>query len=651
EYFGTIINLPVISVADDSLSFQKTTVGQSEASNLMIRNFGRGELKISTVNAPSGFEIKLQADSLYKNSLGAFTIQPGRDTTLSVSFHPSAPGSFSGVISIKSNDTADDSIGVYVSGISTNDLIIRGNVTHSAQWKGTVNVFGEATILKGAKITVAPGTSILFDTNSSLNIQGSLTAEGTKTDLIKFTSLKPDSGWQGINIDNIQGIISSADSTKFIYCKIEGANLYAISIRRFSALVISNCTLSNNKYGAVFCNNSSSPLISKNIFFKNKSYVGGAIFCQFSSNPTIANNKFDYNRADDCGGAIYCNYTSSPLIIGNTFTNNSAQNGGVIATQDTAHPKMISNIISDNQGTNGGVAFCFNSSKLTMINNIIVNNIGYEGGVFHIGNAGVYDENSFVTLVNNTICKNRGGKNGSVIKSLYGGSNFLAVNTIFYGNISPDNKQIVFGSTASPYIINCDIQGSIGAIRNDRDYNFGTFYVNNIDADPLFVNSSGTGDSSPGTIYSLTAKSPCINRGIADTLKYNIPLTDFAGKPRFVGSSIDIGALEYQLPVSVAMGKPLPVKYDLEQNYPNPFNPSTAIRYSVVKESRVRLSIYNSLGAHVADLVDQVLPAGDYQETFNAMNLSSGIYYSVITIQSTDGNDNFRSVKKMLLLK
>lgn len=649
EFYGTIINIPVISVTRDSLSFPKTTVGQSELKDLTIRNFGRGELQIFSVTAPSEFEIKLPSDSLYRSSLGSFTIKPGRDTSLTVAFHPSISGSFSGLISIKSNDI--DSLGIYVSGISTNELMVRGNITQSAAWKGTVNVLGEVTIMKGAKITVAPGTNVLFSTNSMLKIQGSLSAEGTKTDVIKFARMYADSAWQGISIDNLDGIMSSADSTKFIYCRIEGAGFCAISIRRFSAIIISNSFIGNNKVGAISCSHSSSPLISNNTFYNNSSYAGGAVHCQYSSNPQIINNKFDYNRADNSGGAIYCNYSASPVIAGNTFTNNSAPDGGVIATQDTAHPKMTGNLITNNHGTNGGVAFCFNSSKLTMTNNIIVNNIGYEGGVFHIGNAGVNDESSFVTLVNNTIFKNRGGKNGSVIKSLYGHSNFLAVNTIFYGNISPDGKQIVFGSLASPSIINCDIQGGPGAIRNDTDYDFAAYYRNNIDADPLFAGPTVTADSSSGAYYALTEKSPCTNRGIPDTLKYNIPMTDFYGKPRFIGSSIDIGAIEYQLPVTVAKEKMLPVKYALEQNYPNPFNPSTTIRYSLVKECHVRLSVYNTLGALVAELADQVLPAGEYEEVFNAMNLSSGIYYSTITIRSTDGKDNFRLVKKMLLLK
>ncbi|MDP4195262.1 MAG: T9SS type A sorting domain-containing protein [Bacteroidota bacterium] len=92
-------------------------------------------------------------------------------------------------------------------------------------------------------------------------------------------------------------------------------------------------------------------------------------------------------------------------------------------------------------------------------------------------------------------------------------------------------------------------------------------------------------------------------------------------------------------------------KYDLEQNYPNPFNPSTNIRYSLASESKVKITIYNGLGQVVAVLADKVQSAGNYSITWKASNLSSGIYFYSIEAGSTNGKDNFRSVKKMMLIK
>ncbi|MHA2101584.1 MAG: T9SS type A sorting domain-containing protein, partial [Candidatus Kariarchaeaceae archaeon] len=62
-------------------------------------------------------------------------------------------------------------------------------------------------------------------------------------------------------------------------------------------------------------------------------------------------------------------------------------------------------------------------------------------------------------------------------------------------------------------------------------------------------------------------------------------------------------------------------------------------------KSNVVLTVYNSLGAEVANLVNGVREAGSYEIEFNANNFSSGIYYYKIA------SGNFVETKKMILLK
>ena len=70
----------------------------------------------------------------------------------------------------------------------------------------------------------------------------------------------------------------------------------------------------------------------------------------------------------------------------------------------------------------------------------------------------------------------------------------------------------------------------------------------------------------------------------------------------------------------------VPTAFSLSQNYPNPFNPSTTVQYSISKSSHVVLEVFNVLGQSITKLVDEQLAPGTYKSTFNASNLSSGVY-------------------------
>lgn len=101
-----------------------------------------------------------------------------------------------------------------------------------------------------------------------------------------------------------------------------------------------------------------------------------------------------------------------------------------------------------------------------------------------------------------------------------------------------------------------------------------------------------------------------------------------------------------ETPVSVeAISDVVPDQYSLEQNYPNPFNPSTTIRYSLPEASEVSLKIYNVLGMEVATLVNQQQTSGQYEASFDASRLASGIYFYTLETSGVSIS------KKMMLLK
>jgi hypothetical protein len=88
-----------------------------------------------------------------------------------------------------------------------------------------------------------------------------------------------------------------------------------------------------------------------------------------------------------------------------------------------------------------------------------------------------------------------------------------------------------------------------------------------------------------------------------------------------------------------------PQEYLLSQNYPNPFNPVTQIQYNLPEQTHVRLEVFNSLGQKVMELVNTQQLAGSHTASFDATELSSGVYLYKITTPS------FSQTKKMLLVK
>jgi len=113
-----------------------------------------------------------------------------------------------------------------------------------------------------------------------------------------------------------------------------------------------------------------------------------------------------------------------------------------------------------------------------------------------------------------------------------------------------------------------------------------------------------------------------------------------SGKFQVWTSKIDIATLGIR-----EISSSIPDKFKLEQNYPNPFNPVTNIKFNLTEKGFVSMKVYDVNGREVNSLVNQVMQAGEYEYTFDGMNLNSGIYF--ITLESNGLTDT----KKMILLK
>ncbi len=88
-----------------------------------------------------------------------------------------------------------------------------------------------------------------------------------------------------------------------------------------------------------------------------------------------------------------------------------------------------------------------------------------------------------------------------------------------------------------------------------------------------------------------------------------------------------------------------PEDFTLSQNYPNPFNPSTQIRFAVPEQTQINLAVYNMLGQRVTTLVNESRSPGWHDVTFDASELSSGLY--IYRLEA----DGFVETKSMMFVK
>jgi photosystem II stability/assembly factor-like uncharacterized protein len=91
-------------------------------------------------------------------------------------------------------------------------------------------------------------------------------------------------------------------------------------------------------------------------------------------------------------------------------------------------------------------------------------------------------------------------------------------------------------------------------------------------------------------------------------------------------------------------GTEIPTHFSLT-SYPNPFNSSTMINFSLPERSAVKMSLYNSLGEKVTELLNREFAAGNQSVSLNATELSTGIYFCRIEA------GKFSNTIKLVLIK
>ncbi len=204
--------------------------------------------------------------------------------------------------------------------------------------------------------------------------------------------------------------------------------------------------------------------------------------------------------------------------------------------------------------------------------------------------------------------------NGKVIQTYFGSGNLPVELTSFSANENGEKVLLKWSTATEINNKGFEVQRK-NSDANEKDLTWEAVG---------FVNGNGT--TTEKKYYSFIDKSVSSGKYL-----YRLKQIDFDG------------TFTYSKEVEINFAVPL--TFSLSQNYPNPFNPSTTIKYSLPEDSNVKLTLINSLGEKVMDLVNGNVNAGNHEVRLNGSNLASGIYFYRLQ------TGKYTSVKKLILLK
>lgn len=400
------------------------------------------------------------------------------------------------------------------------------------------------------------------------------------------STLSGDIGVINDNSDNVYHVLISAGEVGtasvdgFIITKGNANGIYT------DQMTINGYVIPGNSGGGIY-NVSSSPFITNMVILNNTGDYGAGILNDGTTS-TFSNVVIKDNVATYGGGGMrnHYNSTSSPTLINVLIAGNTASSGGGMQTLGNSSPVLI---------------------NVTIVNNKATNSAGYEGG--------------------GGMCNSVVVRSGAKIPTpkLY--------NSIVYGNTASKtttgNNNIVnepeLSYTCSPSYSYCLVGESGGS--GNWDDNLGINVGNNIDADPLFVNTE-TGN------YRLQVNSPCINAGDNSAIPADVT-TDLSGNTRVVGAKVDMGAYEYNDAINSVNTVTADKDFVI---YPNPVKDVINI-YAKTNDNIKRVTVTNSRGMVVYNEQGDT----DYWKVV-VNNYPAGVY--VVTAQNDLTTNTYKVIIK-----
>jgi len=293
-----------------------------------------------------------------------------------------------------------------------------GTLGENTVWtpqEGPYRVTGELTVQQGSTLTILPGTTVFFNPDAKMSINGRLVAEGNEYEFIRFTRTPETGGtWDGIQfVDTMQdnrisyavieygrtddGMVGLANSNLLLdHVTFDNTTLQRI-IARDSSLIVRNSTFTDTPAeGQTLTDNRTEHIwgsgvaaggwfiIENNVFGRTPGHNDAIDFDGKSRPnpiPQIMNNIFMGGGDDaldlECDahieGNLFMNYIKDEL-------NRASGESNVISAGAAKHYVMVRNIFYKNDH----VAQVKNDAYLTFINNTVCNTLG-AGIYFELG--------------------------------------------------------------------------------------------------------------------------------------------------------------------------------------------------------------------------------------------------------------------------
>ena len=285
--------------------------------------------------------------------------------------------------------------------------------------------------------------------------------------------------------------------------------------------------------------------INNTIISDNHSELnGGGLF--LSANATITNSTIDSNTAPNYGGGIYANYSTSNVSISESNVSGnygSVYGGGIYIGRGIL--AFENSTLSENEAIGRGGGLYSGVSDIFLANSTITGN-----QAANVYGGGLYFNSGSNEIVNSVIADNIANLSGGGIYKTPGVEVDL-INTTIAGNRASDTAGGLGGQTGTGYY---NIYNSIVSLNDTESDTYNNIHSNYTDShslidssDPGFISDPsewGDPDNEYGNLrLRKDASSPAINAGDSSFVSGS---EDLDSNAREVGTSVDIGAYEYQ---------------------------------------------------------------------------------------------------------